>query len=495
MQHPVSGRSRKRVRASLKQAWVLVGLIATQACGDSTTNKGCVVGGSHAGGTKGVCETTGLAGETGAEAGSGEPPSGAAGAGEIGSGGDSSVPGGQTNTGGAGPAKPGRTDGGAAESLGGGASGADAAGAGQSERCTAWVRRLDDACPEHDTFLGYTACRMQGDALEAGDGLRWELEAQARRPPAAISPPDPKPEPADCSGLPPLQGNSGLPKVAKTACQIDSSKCTNVYGGDPGTSLLDSQKVGAWTLIGVGITDQGFMSVSIDGADQGRWTYVILSRIGAPPTPNNYPTPQLAIVYWNGFVRLKTWIADGTDYGFGTSVVLGPFLPTSQDPAQVANPNLHPRIESISFTSGTLASESPTAVATGGWYANAGQGNETKKMSVTWNLAWSASSEEFTRLHASVDAMALTALDLPFGIGTGSLSSMWASATTHDADHYEIGPLGGTPTADGNASEAPIGVDTAMTPIRIADWLALKTTTSTTHNSGSPDLWMRVAPQ
>jgi len=250
--------------------------------------------------------------------------------------------------------------------------------------------------------------------------------------------------------------------------------------------------------MGGGVAGEGFMSVVVDQTNMGNWTYVILSRIGVvysdAGVPISWPTPQVAVVYWNGFVRLKTWVASGQpDYRFGTSVVLGPFRPVDQDSTMVANPDLHSRIGTITFDSTSLAQGHPAAAATGGWYSGASQGSATKVVDATWHLSWQAPGSSETRMHVDVDTTVLSDFVLPGGrLGVGSLSSMWASTHVHDSDTYSIGPLGGPALASDVASSLILNQDTAPVPIGASDLLSLTTTTSTTHNSGSPDLALQI---
>jgi hypothetical protein len=196
-------------------------------------------------------------------------------------------------------------------------------------------------------------------------------------------------------------------------------------------------------------------------------------------------------LYWNGFVRLKTAIAPGTgDYKYGTSVVLGPFLPVEQDPAMVAKPDLHPRITTINFDSASLTNGAPTADATGGWYSGAGVGAARKDIDVAWHLSWTAKDATSTRMEVAVDATALNDIVLPHGrLGYGGLSSMWASASVHDSDTYTIGPKD-APLVTGSAAS----VNPESTPVTIGprDWLSLITTSTTTHNSGSPEVSLQI---
>jgi hypothetical protein len=272
-----------------------------------------------------------------------------------------------------------------------------------------------------------------------------------------------------------------------------------MFGSDKGRILGgNGSPPGAWTLMGGGTTGEGFMAVKVDQTDMGYWTYVVLSRIGVvysdAGVPIDWPTTQVAVLYWNGFVRLKTWVAPGDpDYRYGTSVVLGPFRPVDQDSTMVANPDLHSRIGTIAFDSTTLAQGNPAAVATGGWYSGATQGYATKVVDATWNLSWLAPTDSETHMHVEVDSNVMSDFALPNGrLGVGSLSSMWSSTHVHDSDTYSIGPLGGATLAIGAASALTVNQDTASVSIAASDLLSLTTTTSTTHNSGSPDLSLQI---
>ena len=159
----------------------------------------------------------------------------------------------------------------------------------------------------------------------------------------------------------------------------------------------------------------------------------------------------------------------------------------------VANPDLHPRIGKISFTSASLAQGNPTASATGGWYSGAAQGPATKVVDATWNLSWLAPTASVTTTHVDVHTSVVGDFALPNGrLGVGSLSSMWSSTHVHDSDTYSIGLLGGPALAEGSASSLSVNEDTAPVVIGASDLLSLTTTMSTTHNSGSPDLSLQV---
>jgi hypothetical protein len=96
-------------------------------------------------------------------------------------------------------------------------------------------------------------------------------------------------------------------------------------------------------------------------------------------------------------------------------------------------------------------------------------------------------------MHVHIDTNVASDFALPNGrLGVGSLSSMWASSQAHDSDTYSIGPLGGPALAAGAASTLTVDQDTVPVIIGTSDLLSLTTTTSTTHNSGSPDLSLRI---
>ena len=359
--------------------------------------------------------------------------------------------------------------------------------------CNAWVRRLQDQCPEDDTFLGYVACATGDGHLRSGQRWRWALDAFVTRPSAAISPPDPHPTPADCTALPRLHGDAGLPATMAYYCESHPTECGALANDDQSKTLKSMS--GAWTLVGAGTTGEGFMSVTVDGQDMGKWSYVILSRTmvvySDAGVPIDWPTPQVAVLYWNGFVRLKT-PATIDEYGYGTSLVLGPFAPVDQDPTEVANPDLHPRIEAIAFDSTSLAGANPVANATGGWYSGAAQGAASKVVAVTWQLSWPSSSASEVQMHVATHIEVLSDFSLPSGeLGMGSLSSMWASLHTHDSDTYSIGPTSG-PVVAGSASAVPGNPQPVN--FRPEDQLSFTTTTSTDHNSGSPDIAIQFSP-
>jgi hypothetical protein len=148
----------------------------------------------------------------------------------------------------------------------------------------------------------------------------------------------------------------------------------------------------------------------------------------------------------------------------------------------------------IKFDSMSLAQGNPTAVATGEWYSGTAQGSATKVVDASWHLSWQAASVSQTNMHVDVDTTVASDFVLPGGrLGVGSLSSMWSSTHVHDSDAYSIGPLGGPALAEGAASSLMVDQDTAPVLIGASDLLALTTTTSTTHNSGSPDLSLQIA--
>jgi hypothetical protein len=237
------------------------------------------------------------------------------------------------------------------------------------------------------------------------------------------------------------------------------------------------------------------MRVLVDGSDKGLWTFVVLSKTledrrnphGAP----SYPTVEMAVLYWDGFVRLKTAVIPGSnDYAYGVSTVLGPFLTVDQDPAKVANPDLHPRISTITFNASSLHDGGPSALAQGTWLSGAASATQKRIMDVTWNLGWTANDVISTTMSAGVHVAVVADITLPRGfLGLGSLSSMWSSTKVHDSDSYAIGSLDATPA--GHAAD--VTYESAPIQIGPADWLSLVTTRSTTHNSGSPDLHLQVS--
>ena len=339
-------------------------------------------------------------------------------------------------------------------------------------------QRSSSLCAEHDSYVVPIATAIQSDIIPAGTEIRAKYRIRATHPVAEVHPLDAPWNQwcnEDWTNCPTSQMSGKL-----------NSKCDLLkQPGDTITKVFDNVQEQIYIMdAGAGI---GTFEVIINGQSYGQHSGIIFgSRWDSAQSWNHD-----GVIYANGFTRWKPKGEEPgaeTDPCFGTSVVLGPFhidKPFLSD-GYSPNPLCHPKIETINITVET------------GWEIimfGAFMEGEQRMMNISWSIERvNISSIEML---VSVIQNAIAIRDIPryqihgqYGIGQVAVSSMFADSQKHDSD-TQIGPgfqvwVGDIP----NSNEGLWGQEANLHQLPEGYSFYLETTTPTTHNTGSPAIWI-----
>lgn len=339
-------------------------------------------------------------------------------------------------------------------------------------------QRSTSLCAEHDSYVVPIATAFEEGEIPVGTEVKAKYRIRATHPVSEVHPLE---EPWDqwcnedwtnCS-------------TSQQGGKFDSKCNLMKQPGDTITKVFDNVQEQIYVLdAGAGI---GTCEIIVNGDSYGQHSGIIFgSRWGSSDSWNHD-----GVIYANGFTRWKPKGEEPgaeTDPCFGTSVVLGPFhidAPFLSD-GYSPNPLCHPKIETINIT-----------VATG-WEVlmfGAFMEGEQRMMNVSWTIERINISSTEMLVSVLQDAIAIQDISLyqilgQYGVGQVAMSSMFADSQKHDSD-TQIGPGSQVWAGDiSNSSEGLWGQETNLHQLPEGYSLILETMTPTTHNTGSPTLWI-----
>ncbi|HET9956815.1 MAG TPA: hypothetical protein VFQ61_20105 [Polyangiaceae bacterium] len=342
---------------------------------------------------------------------------------------------------------------------------------GETSCVAAFPRRILHECREEDTFL---ASAVLANALpENQDVLNIELVLAATDPRVQESPACA----ANFRECHPL--SEPVPGYSPPIAECFTGQCMS-----PDIRPASSGRPYVWKLLnqeGAGTMEVELPPNAALSREWRRATAVILHH------DNGHGWPQAMVLYWNGFLRMKTLSVP--DRCFGSSFVLPPFLPVEQPATEPPRPELHPVIDRLVL--GEDESGRPRLQAYGAWYDL----DWFRPLEVEWTLVMDLPSTDgstqwrvSTRITRGESSISTASTGRVFDVlGIGAISSMYSRPGSFDADYFEVDP-GEVVGAASLLGPSGTTVNGSLQVLGPGSSMKLARSAPSDHNASGPDL-------
>lgn len=335
-------------------------------------------------------------------------------------------------------------------------------------------RRLDDMCPEHDTFLAHTLQSMPAQKLAPGWTANYEFDIVATHPVTE----------AAANGLPPAQWCAAnfTDRPSSNVVTTPEIVATDVFS--------EVYNDGTWIISTLDVSGtMNSMDITVNDVNYGQHNGLVFNR---RRTDTASTWPQFFVLYANGFIRLKPMGESDIstdDPCFGTSAVLGPYQFAPPLLAGEPHPELHPLLDQADIRLSGPAGK-PSLMLTGRFVNS----STTPLINATWLISTTRVDTVETRLNVQqhitgVEKLSLQGISGTSVLGLASISGMWADTDTHDADVLRLTNESGQvyQIYAGDIKGVPFG-ETPPISLTPTYTLSLVTTSATDHNVGAPDM-------